>query len=92
MGVTGQVTDPAMLAELAGGMNMYTREVQNKATLLLTLIDTRLTDADSTCIAEQFDGIFRQHMMGVAATDRGSTEGMSTEQIFGCLLWLTGCD
>ena len=81
MGVTGQVTDPAMLAKLAGGMNMYTREVQNKTTLLLTLIDTRLTDADSTCIAEQFDGIFRQHMMGVAATDRGSTEGMSTEQI-----------
>lgn len=81
MGVTGQVTDPAMLAKLAGGMNMYTREVQNKTTLLLTLIDTRLTDADSTCITEQFDGIFRQHMMGVAATDRGSTEGMSTEQI-----------
>lgn len=81
MGVTGQVTDPAMLAKLAGGMNMYTREVQNKTTLLLTLIDTRLTDADSACIAEQFDGIFRQHMMGVAATDRGSTEGMNTEQI-----------
>lgn len=81
MGVTGQVTDPAMLAKLAGGMNMYTREVQNKTTLLLTLIDTRLTDADSACIAEQFDGIFRQHMMGVAATDRGSTEGMSIEQI-----------
>lgn len=81
MGVTGQVTDPATLAKLAGGMNMYTREVQNKTTLLLTLIDTRLTDADSTCIEEQFDGIFRQHMMGVAAVDKGSTEGMSTEQI-----------
>lgn len=81
MGVTGQVTDPAMLAKLAGGTNMYTREVQNKTTLLLTLIDTRLTDADSTCIEEQFDGIFRQHMMGVAAVDKGSTEGMSTEQI-----------
>lgn len=81
MGVTGQVTDPAILAKLAGGMNMYTREVQNKTTLLLTLIDTRLTDADSTCIEEQFDGIFRQHMMGVAAVDKGSTEGMSTEQI-----------
>lgn len=81
MGLTGQVTDPAMLAKLAGGMNMYTREVQNKTTLLLTLIDTNLTSADSTCVEEEFDGIFRQHMMGVAATDRGSTEGMSTEQI-----------
>lgn len=81
MGLTGQVTDPAMLAKLAGGMNMYTREVQNKTTLLLTLIDTNLTSADSTCVEEEFDGIFRQHMMGVASTDRGSTEGMSTEQI-----------
>ena len=81
MGVTGQVSDPAMLAKLTGGMNMYTREVQNKTTLLLTLIDTRLTDADSACITEQFDGIFRQHMMGVASIDRGSTEGMSIEQI-----------
>jgi hypothetical protein len=81
MGLTGQVTDPAMLAKLAGGMNMYTREVQNKTTLLLTLIDTNLTSADSTCVEEEFDGIFRQHMMGVASADRGSTEGMSTEQI-----------
>ena len=81
MGLTGQVTDPAMLAKLAGGMNMYTREVQNKTTLLLTLIDTNLTSADSTCVEEEFDGIFRQHMMGVASVDRGSTEGMSTEQI-----------
>lgn len=81
MGLTGQVTDPTMLAKLAGGMNMYTREVQNKTTLLLTLIDTNLTSADSTCVEEEFDGIFRQHMMGVASADRGSTEGMSTEQI-----------
>lgn len=81
MGLTGQVTDPAMLAKLAGGMNMYTREVQNKTTLLLTLIDANLTSADSTCVEEEFDGIFRQHMMGVASADRGSTEGMSTEQI-----------
>lgn len=81
MGLTGQVTDPAMLAKLAGGMNMYTREVQNKTTLLLTLIDTNLTSADSTCVEEEFDGIFRQHMMGVASVDRGSTEGMNTEQI-----------
>lgn len=81
MGLTGQVADPAMLAKLTGGMNMYTREVQNKTTQLLTLIDTNLTSADSTCVEEEFDGIFRQHMMGVASADRGSTEGMSTEQI-----------
>lgn len=81
MGITGQVTDPAMLAKLAGGMNMYTREVQSKTTKLLTLIDTRMIDADSTCVEEEFDGVFRQHMMGVASVDRGSTEGMSTEQI-----------
>lgn len=57
MGVTGQVTHPAMLAKLAGGMNMYTKEVQNKTILLQTILDQRLIDADSAAVPEQFDGI-----------------------------------
>lgn len=81
MGVTGQVTHPAMLARLAGGMNMYTKEVENKTILLQTLIDTRLVDADSTCVPEQFDGIFRQHMLGVNEMDGGTAEGKTSEQL-----------
>lgn len=81
MGVTGQVTHPAMLARLAGGMNMYTKEVENKTILLQTLIDTRLVDADSTCVPEQFDGVFRQHMLGVNEMDGGTAEGKTSEQL-----------
>lgn len=81
MGVTGQVTHPAMLARLAGGMNMYTKEVENKTILLQTLIDARLVDADSTCVPEQFDGVFRQHMLGVNEMDGGTAEGKTSEQL-----------
>lgn len=81
MGVTGQVTHPAMLARLAGGMNMYTKEVENKTVLLQTILDARLVDADSTCVPEQFDGVFRQHMLGVNEMDGGTAEGKTSEQL-----------
>lgn len=81
MGVSGQVTHPAMLARLAGGMNMYNQEVENKTILLQTIIDQRIIDADSTIIPEQFDGIFRQHMVGVAEAEVGSVDGLTSEQI-----------
>lgn len=81
MGVTGQVTHPAMLARLAGGMNMYTKEVENKTILLQTILDARLVDADSTCVPEQFDGVFRQHMLGVNEIDGGTAEGKTSEQL-----------
>lgn len=81
MGVTGQVTHPAMLAKLAGGMNMYNKEVENKTILLQTLIDSALISADSTCVPIEFDGIFRQHLVGVNMADTGTIEGLSTEQM-----------
>lgn len=81
MGVTGQVTHPTMLARLAGGMNMYTKEVENKTILLQTILDARLVDADSTCVPEQFDGVFRQHMLGVNEMDGGTAEGKTSEQL-----------
>lgn len=81
MGVTGQVTHPATIAKLAGGMNMYTKEVENKTLLLQTLLDTRMVDADSSCVPEQFDGIFRQHLLGVNEADGGTTDGLTSEQL-----------
>lgn len=81
MGVTGQVTHPAMLAKLAGGMNMYNKEVENKTVLLQTILDQRIIDADSSCVPEQFDGIFRQHMLGVNEAEGGTTDGLTSEQI-----------
>lgn len=81
MGVTGQVTHPATIAKLAGNMNMYTQEVENKTILLQTILDQRLVDADSSCVPEQFDGVFRQHMLGVNEADGGTYEGLTSEQI-----------
>ena len=81
MGVTGQVTHPATLAKLAGNMNMYLKEVENKTILLQTIIDARLVDADSTCVPEQFDGFFRQHLLGLNEMDGGTAEGKTAEQL-----------
>lgn len=81
MGVTGQVTHPDTLAKLAGNMNMYTKEVENKTILLQTIIDARLVDADSTCVPEQFDGFFRQHLLGLNEMDGGTAEGKTAEQL-----------
>lgn len=81
MGVTGQVTHPATLAKLAGNMNMYTKEVENKTILLQTIIDARLVDADSTCVPEQFDGFFRQHLLGLNEMDGGTAECKTAEQL-----------
>lgn len=81
MGVTGQVTYPAMIAEYNGIDNMYRQEVENKTILLQTLIDTALTSADSSCVDIEFDGVFRQHMLGVNEMDGGTAEGKTSEQL-----------
>ncbi len=80
MGVTGQVTHPAMLVKLAGGINMYTKEVQNKTLLLQTLIDQKIVTADSSVVEEEFDGVFRQHLTGINDI-YGGMEGKSYEDI-----------
>lgn len=79
MGVVGQVTHPAMLAQLAGGIDMYTKEVENKTILLQTILDQRLVDADSSKNPEQFDGVWRQHLTGINDI-YGGMEGKTTEQ------------
>lgn len=81
MGVTGQVTHPAMIAEYNSINNMYTQEVENKTILLQTLIDTALTSADSSCVDIEFDGVFRQHMLGINEMNGGTAEGKTSEQL-----------
>lgn len=46
-----------------------------------TIIDARLVDADSTCVPEQFDGFFRQHLLGLNEMDGGTVEGKTAEQL-----------
>lgn len=81
MGVTGQVTHPALIAEYAGGMNMYTKEVENKTIKLSTIMDEKIITADSSCVPDEFDGVFRLHVLGVNEVDGATTEGLTSEQL-----------
>ena len=69
-----------MLARLAGGMNMYTKEVENKTILLQTILDRRLVDADRSKIPTAFDGVFKQHLNGINQI-YGDIAGKTTEQM-----------
>lgn len=65
MGVQGELTQQAMMVRNADGKDPYVREVENKTLLLLKIIDQKLSSADSVMVAEEFDGIFRQHYFGI---------------------------
>jgi hypothetical protein len=65
MGITGEVTHAATLAKTADGKNAMAREVENKTALLLRSINRKLSVADSSKIDSEFDGLFRQHLLGV---------------------------
>lgn len=81
MGLGGQVTHPSMLVKTADGKNSLAREVENKTSQLLREIDKKLSIADSSKIESEFDGIFRQHLLGVNEI-YAPTSGMSPETLF----------
>lgn len=64
-GVGGKITLQAQLVKNADGKDPYTREVENKLLLLTKLINMKLVEADSALDTYAFDGIFKQHLMGV---------------------------
>ena len=80
MGVGFQVTHPATLVKTADGKNALAREVENKTALLLRAINRKLSVADSSKIATEFDGIFRQHLIGVNEI-YGASAGKTEEQL-----------
>lgn len=78
-GVTGQVTHPGMIVKTVVG-SLYTKEVENKTILLQTILDKKVVTADSSKVAEEFDGVFAQHIAGINDITGGMT-GKTTEQI-----------
>lgn len=78
-GVTGQVTHPGMIVKTVVG-SLYTKEVENKTILLQTLLDKKVVTADSGKVAEEFDGIWAQHIMGINDIT-GGMSGKTTEQV-----------
>lgn len=66
MGVAGEVTHPFMLVKLQPGVGeALAQEVQNKMIFLTRAVNKDLPTADSHLISNQFDGIFRQHFVGI---------------------------
>lgn len=66
LGVSGQVTHPATLVRIAAeGDSMYELEVRNKTLLLLQNLNVALSNFDSSCIDEEFSGIWQQHVEGI---------------------------
>lgn len=66
MGVAGEVTHPFMLVKLQPGVGeALAQEVQNKMMFLTRAVNKDLPTADSHLISNQFDGIFRQHFVGM---------------------------
>ena len=68
-GVSGEVTHPFTLVNLGSGVgNALAKEVQNKTQFLLRSIDKALPTGDSDMVANEFDGIFKQHYAGIASS------------------------
>jgi len=80
MGLGGKLTHQAMLVKNADGKDPYTREVENKLIQLTKRINQELVTADSSKVERQFDGLFRQHMLGIGEI-YGATSGLTPEQL-----------
>jgi hypothetical protein len=81
LGVGGKLTHQAMLVRHADGKDPYTREVENKVMLLAKLMDLKLCEADSSKSNTEFDGLFRQHLLGINEI-YGDPSGKTAEQLF----------
>jgi hypothetical protein len=65
-GVSGEVTHPFTLVRLGSGVgNALAQEVKNKTQFLIRALDKAYPVGDSRLVADEFDGIFKQHYVGV---------------------------
>jgi hypothetical protein len=65
-GVSGEVTHPFTLVRLGSGVgNALAQEVKNKTQFLIRALDKAYPVGNSRLVSDEFDGIFRQHFVGV---------------------------
>jgi len=65
-GVSGEVTHPSTLVRLGSGIgDTLAQEVKNKTQFLLRALDKAIPVSDSRLVSDEFDGIFKQHFVGV---------------------------
>jgi hypothetical protein len=81
MGLGGKLTIQAQYMKHADGKDPYTRQVENTLMELVKLQDLQLSDGNSATVASSFDGIFRQHLMGINEI-AGATAGLTAEQLW----------
>lgn len=85
LGLGGQVTHPSTLVKMQDGVNMYAREVQSKTIKLMERVNVALTTFDSSKVSVEFDGIFRQHALGlneIAGGNSGSSPEVMLDNYF----------
>lgn len=71
MGKAGSLTHQAMLVNRSDGQNAMAAEVSSKTELLIKEISKNLTEANSSIVPAQFDGLWRQHFKGIGAIYAG---------------------
>jgi hypothetical protein len=64
-GLGGKVTLQAELVKHADGKDPHTREVENKLMAILRDINLSLSEADSSKSERAFDGLIRNHLVGI---------------------------
>lgn len=65
-GVSGEVTHPFTLVRLGSGVgDALATEVKNKTQFLIRALDKAYPVSDSKLVADEFDGIFKQHYVGI---------------------------
>lgn len=80
MGLGGKLTIQAQYMKHADGKDPYTREVENKLMDLSKLMDLQLSEGDASKVSTSFDGLFRQHLLGINEI-YGQTDGKTAEQL-----------
>jgi hypothetical protein len=78
-GVSGEVTHPFTLVRLGSGVgDALAQEVKNKTQFLLRALDKAYPVSDSRLVADEFDGIFKQHYAGVTGAALPSAVNLTT--------------
>lgn len=78
LGVSGEVTHPFTLVRLGSGIgDALAQEVKNKTQFLLRALDKAIPVAENRLIEDEFDGIFRQHFVGVTGSTTVSAANLA---------------
>ena len=77
-GVSGEVTHPFTLVRLGSGVgDALAQEVKNKTQFLIRALDKAYPVGNSRLVADEFDGIFKQHYAGVTGETTPTLAGLN---------------